>query len=180
MEIANPSSLPYQPLADLSGKASDYAPYKILYLTITYSSQGNLHCHNVKCSPYSTSPVCLLWATNSWSDACCSPLRANPWEMQSPLWDTPALLSYALPLPPCLHKNIQPSLSSHLWAISSHLKCGPYKPFLHIFTAWQEIAVSHSNSGPHFISVFFTIVIDRIMTLCSACCTFYMRAFNFS
>lgn len=90
-----------------------------------------------------------------------APLREQTLQKSSPPCKTPQL-SHLMPffsLSLWLHKNIQPSLPSHLLAIGSHLECGPYKPFLHIFTAWQEIAVSHSNSGPHFISVFLTIVI---------------------
>lgn len=93
MEITNPSSLPCQPLADLSGKARDYALCKVLWWTRT---RGNLHCHNVKCSPYSTALVFFLWDIRGWRGAYCFPARANVPQKCNPLWKTTALPLYDL------------------------------------------------------------------------------------
>lgn len=156
MEITNPSSLPCQPLADLSGKAWDSMPCKVLHFTRTL---GDLHGHNVKCSPYSTTLLFYLWDTRGWRGAYCFPAGANAPQKCNHLWDTPALPLYDLLL--SLSGSIK--TFNHLFSIceplAHTLKMIHIKSFLYIFTVWQEIAVSPSNSGLYFVSIFLTIII---------------------
>lgn len=174
MKIANPSSLPCQPLADLSGKARDHALCKVLYLTRT-------HCHNVKCFPYSTTLAFSLWDTRGWRGAYCFPARANAPQKCNLLSDTPALPLYDLLLSLFGFIKTFNYLFSICEPLAHTLKVAHIKPFLYIFTGWQGTAASPSNSGLRFW-IFFLLLLSllaRKMILCHACCTFYIRAFKF-
>lgn len=175
MEITNPSSLPCQPLADLSGKARDYALCKVLWWTRTL---GNLHCHNVKCSPYSRALVFFLWDTRGWRSA-----TAFLWEQMYPRSSIPSetpqfshfMTCFFLSLASSKHSTTSFASVSHWlttwrWPILS--------PFCTSLLAGKKLLY---HALVYILSPFFLLLLlllARKMIFSSACCNFYMRAFK--
>lgn len=116
------------------------------------SSQVNLHCHNVQCSPYSTISN-LFPLSYKWLELPSESTHAP--EMQSPLWDTPSLPPYTPPL--SFSGSMQ--TCNHLFLPI----CGPSAHFLNVVCKSPLCTLLPGNSGPHFISVFLTtvIVVDK-------------------